>query len=327
MRRKIWLVGLLVVLALILPGCGAKPIAEVNGEKLSAEEFNRYLEQTKAYAEQQGASFEGEAGKSLLAQAKQDTVERWTEETVIFQIGKKENIVVTEDEINSYLTDKIKTSFETEAKYQEWLTTQKMTEQDLLRLIRYQLTGQQLYEKITGKIQVTDAQAEASYQKNKSPWEKVKVSHILINAVAGTATEAELASAKAKAVELIKQLDQGANFADLAKKNSGDPGSAANGGVLDMEFTRQDTSLVAEFVAGAFQLKKVGDYSKEPVLSQFGYHILKLDSLKGSFAEVKEDVKNQLLSEEKNTTFQKYIDAFKAESKIVTNLPEDSAAE
>ena len=93
MQRKIWMVGLLIALVLILPGCGAKPIAEVNGEKLTTEDFNRYLEQTKAYAVQQGASFEGEAGKTLLAQAKQDTVDRWTEETVIFQTGKKENIV------------------------------------------------------------------------------------------------------------------------------------------------------------------------------------------------------------------------------------------
>ena len=235
-------------------------------------------------------------------------------------------MLIKDDEVNSYLADKIKKSFETDAKYKEWLTAQKMTDADLLRLIRYQLTGQKLYEKLTGSIQVSDAQAQAYYDKDKSPWQKIKVSHILINAVKGTATEAEMAAAKAKAEDLIKQLDKGANFAELAKKNSGDPGSAANGGVLDMAFTRQESGLVAEFVAGAFQLKKVGDYSKEPVLSQFGYHILKLDSIVGSYADVKADVKAQMLSEEKNTAFQKYIDAYKAGAKIVNNLPADSAA-
>ncbi len=74
-----------------------------------------------------------------------------------------------------------------------------------------------------------------------------------------------------------------------------------------MEFSRNDQGLVPEFIEGAFKLKKVGEYSKEPVLSEFGYHIIKLDDKKGSFEEVKNDVQNQLLQTKKNQAFTTYM--------------------
>lgn len=328
MRRKIYLAGALLALVLLLTGCGQKPVAEVNGEKLMTEEFNRYLEQTKAYGEQMGITIaEGEEGAVLLAQAKQDTVDRWIEETLVFQAGEAEKVEVADSAVNSYLDERIKSSIGTDEQYQEWLTQQKLTNDDLLRLIRYQLTGQQIYEKLTAAIQISDQQAQAAYDADQTAWQKVKVSHILVTVARDTATQEELAAAKAKASDLIAQLDRGADFAQLAKTASGDPGSAAQGGVIDMVFSRQEQGLVPEFVEGAFQLSKVGDYSREPVLSQFGYHILKLDALQGSFADVSEDVKNQLLQEEKNAVYQKYMDDFKAKAKIVTNLPAAEAAE
>jgi len=326
MRRKIYLAGVILALVLALTGCGQKPVAEVNGEKLMTEEFNRYLEQTKAYGEQMGITFaEGEEGAALLAQAKQDTVDRWIEETLVFQAGEAEKVVLEDEAVNTYLEERIKSSLGDQ--YPEWLTQQKLTEDDLLRLIRYQLTGQQIYEKLTGDIQISDQAAQAAYDADQAAWQKVKVSHILVTVARDTATQEELAAAKAKALALIGQLNGGADFAQLAKTESGDPGSAAQGGAIDMLFTRQEQGLVPEFVEGAFQLSKVGDYSQEPVLSQFGYHILRLDELQGSFADVREDVKNQLLQEEKNTVYQKYMDDFKAKAKIVTNLPAEEAAE
>ena len=133
--------------------------------------------------------------------------------------------------------------------------------------------------------------------------EKIKVSHILIGVERDTASQSELEQAKNTAMSLIRELDQGADFAELARKYSADPGSASLGGVLDMEFARNDQGLVKEFVEGSFALEKVGDYSNSPVLSQFGYHIIKLDAKKGSFDEVKDDLKNQLIQKEKIRPF------------------------
>lgn len=320
-QRFLLLVGLLSVLLLV--SCGAKPIAVINGEEISEERFDRYFTQLKAYAEQMGTSFEGDDGKQQLADLKQDAMDGLIYETLIMQSGKKEGIKVTDKEVNDFLDQQVKGSFETEEKYQEWLDSMKMTEKEFKQKIEYQYTGQKLFDKVTEKITITDDEARKSYEGDKIPWEKIQVSHILISVERDTASKTDLEKAKEKALSVIKELDQGANFADLAKKYSGDSGSASLGGALDMEFARNDQGLVAEFVEGSFQLKVVGEYSKEPVLSQFGYHIIKLDAKKGSFEDVKADVKNQLMQTEKNKAFDEYMDNLNKEAKITKNLPQE----
>lgn len=75
------------------------------------------------------------------------------------------------------------------------------------------------------------------------------------------------------AKELIKQLQEGADFAELARTNSTDVGSGANGGDLGW-FSKG--AMVAEFETAAYALEKSGDFTTEPVQSQFGYHIIQL---------------------------------------------------
>lgn len=321
MRQRIFLV-VVMGLVLLMAACGAKPAAVINGEEISQEKFDRYSEQLKAYAENMGTSFEGDEGKKQLEELKQNAMDGIIYETLILQSGKKEGIEITDQEVDDILDQQVKVSFETDDKYQDWLDTMKMTEDEFKEKIKYQLTEQKLFEKVTDKITVTDDEASQFYASDKTPWEKIKVSHILISAERDKVTPADLEKAKEKALSLIKELDQGANFSDLAKKHSEDPGSGSLGGAMDMEFARNDQGLVAEFVEGAFLLDKVGDYSKEPVLSQFGYHIIKLDAKKGSFEDVKADVKNQLAQSEKNKTFDQYMEKLNKEGQITKNLPE-----
>jgi foldase protein PrsA len=321
--RQRFVLLMLFLSLLLIAGCGAKPVAVVNGEEVSNERFDRHFQQLKAYALQMGMSFEGEDGEEQLADLKQDALDSLIDEILVMQAGKKEEVKVTEQEINDFLEQRVKGSFENEDKYQEWLDSFQMTEQEFKDKIEYQLTGQKLFDKVTNKVTVTDEEARKTYEADKTPWEKIKVSHILIEVKRDTATQSELDQAKNKALSIIKELDQGADFADLAKKYSTDPGTASQGGVLDMEFARNDRGLVAEFVEGSFELEKVGDYSKEPVLSQFGYHIIKLDAKKGTFSDVKDDVKNQLLQTEKNKVFSEYMDKQMEEAKITKNLPKE----
>ena len=103
-------------------------------------------------------------------------------------------------------------------------------------------------------------------------WEpQITVQHILI-AAKSDASDEEKATAKAKAEELIKQLKDGADFAELAKANSADTGTAAKGGQIG-PFKRSD--MVTEFSTAAYDLKNVGDITETPVQTQFGYHIIK----------------------------------------------------
>lgn len=125
-------------------------------------------------------------------------------------------------------------------------------------------------------------------------WEpQITAQHILI-AAKSDATDEEKAAAKAKAEELIQKLKDGADFAELAKANSADTGTAEKGGQIG-PFKRSD--MVAEFATAAYNLKNVGDMTETPVQTQFGYHIIKLVSRdeKKPFDEVKEQMAKEML--------------------------------
>lgn len=161
-------------------------------------------------------------------------------------------------------------------------------------------------EELAKTVKVNDEQLQAYYkdhpEKIQLP-EKRNVRHILIMSpqeADATATEA----AKAKVEGLLAQIKQGADFAELAKTHSEDPGSADRGGELGF-FQRGD--MVPEFEAAAFALTKAGDLS-EIVKTSYGYHLLQLVAVEAaktpSFAEVKEllaqELKIELASKEYN---------------------------
>lgn len=139
--------------------------------------------------------------------------------------------------------------------------------------------------------------------------EERRASHILINAPKD-APAAERAQAKAKADELEAALRQDpGKFAELAKKNSQDPGSASAGGDLGF-FARG--AMVKPFEDAVFGMNK-GDIS--PVVeSDFGYHIITLTDIKKpktpSFEEVRPKLQAELLQQQAQRKFAEVADAF-----------------
>ncbi len=133
------------------------------------------------------------------------------------------------------------------------------------------------------KNSVTDADMKAEYDKFKaqSSGTEYRARHILVEK-------------EDEAKALIAQIKAGGNFEELAKKNSKDPGSGANGGDLDFA---APGSYVPEFSQAMVKLKK-GEMTQEPVKSQFGYHIIKLDDTREAqfppFEEVKPQIKQRL---------------------------------
>ncbi|MES2190918.1 MAG: SurA N-terminal domain-containing protein [Pseudomonadota bacterium] len=152
-------------------------------------------------------------------------------------------------------------------------------------------------------ITVADAELKAYYDQNAarlSGIEERRASHILI-AVQKTAPEADRQKARAKATELLAQVKKAPDtFADLAKKNSQDPGSAPNGGDLDF-FARE--AMVKPFSDAAFAMKK-GDIS-DVVESDFGYHIIKLTDIKAPKQRTYEEMKPELEADVKKQQAQK----------------------
>ena len=130
-----------------------------------------------------------------------------------------------------------------------------------------------------------------AYYDNFEP--SIEASHILIKPENDTA-EAKSASEK-KAQDLIARIENGEDFGELAKEFSADPGSAVNGGALGA-FGKGD--MVEPFENAAFSLK-IGEVTKTPVESQFGYHIIKRTGgeEKKSFDDMKEEIKDTLANE------------------------------
>jgi len=162
-------------------------------------------------------------------------------------------------------------------------------------------------------ITVNEADLKTYFEQNASRiggQEERRASHILV-AVPKGAPEADKAKAKAKAEELLAQAKKTpASFADLAKKNSQDEGSAARGGDLDF-FARG--AMVKPFEDAAFALKEKGEIVG-PVESEFGYHIIQLTDIKvpkqRSFEEMKPELEAELRKQQAQKKYAEAAESF-----------------
>ncbi|MFG0653307.1 peptidylprolyl isomerase [Delftia lacustris] len=173
----------------------------------------------------------------------------------------------------------------------------------VMRLARDKMLSDAWLQNMQAKHNLSDALAESQARNayNAKPdrfshLEQVQVRHILI---AGDTPES-----KAKAEQLLVQLQSGADFAELAKVNSIDKGSAAKGGDLGY-FERG--RMVPEFDEAAFALDKPGALSA-PVKTKFGYHILKLEARRPAGVQPYAEVREQLVAEVRAKAVQDAID-------------------
>jgi len=161
-----------------------------------------------------------------------------------------------------------------------------------LELARQTILIRELFADFQKKNAVTDAEIQAEYDKfvAANGGKEYRARHILVE------TEDQ-----AKA--LIAEIKKGGKFEELAKKNSKDPGSGANGGDLDWAGA---SSYVAEFSDAMVKLGK-GEMSDAPVKSQFGWHIIRVDDVRDAQLPKLDEVKPQIsqqLQQQKMGQFQ-----------------------
>jgi peptidyl-prolyl cis-trans isomerase D len=160
------------------------------------------------------------------------------------------------------------------------------------RVVRYGLVD---LSQLRQNAQISDEELKAQYQQNIQQYQvsnRVHAEHILLMTVGKT--DAEVEEIRQKAEDVLKQAKKGANFEDLAKKYSEDPGSKDKGG--DLGWITQGQT-VPEFEKTAFSLDK-GKLS-DLVKTQYGFHIIKVLDKETAhtkpFEEVKESIKVPLL--------------------------------
>ena len=197
---------------------------------------------------------------------------------------------------------------EVKAYYEKHKDKFQVQEQVKLEFVRFSAND------LIMKMQVTDEDSKRFYNENAAKFqgdEKRRASHILIGFGPGATPEAK-AQAKKKAEEILAEVKKNpAKFAELAKKNSQDPGSAEKGGDLGM-FGRG--AMVKAFEDAAYSMKP-GQVS-DIVQSEFGFHIIKLTEVSGQ-AQSYESLKPQIRAE---LMYQKALAKFSEEAENFNNL-------
>ena len=148
---------------------------------------------------------------------------------------------------------------------------------------------------------VTDADVQAEYDKFAAAngGKEYKARHILVES-------------EAEAQKIIADLKKGAKFEDIAKKQSKDPGSGANGGDLDWA---NPSSFVPEFSEAMIKLKP-GETTAAPVKSQFGYHVIRVDEIRSAQLPKVDEVKPQVTQQLQQQRLQKYQEDLRAKAKV-----------
>lgn len=227
---------------------------------------------------------------------------------LIKQETERRGLKITDEDLKK-MKEKSIESYGSEEAFKSYLEKYKISDEDFNEMMKEQLRYEKLNDDLRKDIKVD---AESYYNENKDQFnvpEQVKASHILVKD-------------EAKAKELIEKLNKGEDFAKLAKENSEDPGSKDKGGELGL-FSKD--MMVPAFSDAAFAMK-VGDISTEPVKTDFGYHIIKVEdhqqAHQQTFDEVKKQIEDQLAQDEVAQKLQKLMDKLKKETKIEYLLDE-----
>jgi foldase protein PrsA len=233
----------------------ATAVAIVNGQRITRRAFVDRLEQV--------------TGEQVLS----DLIN----EQLIGQAAKKAKITVTSAEVDAEmekLREQIGPSFDSV------LAQYGMTVEDLQKNMELNLL---VFKVSTKDVTVSEDALMSFFEEHKSDYdqpEMVKASHILVET-------------EEKAKEIKKKLAEGADFAELARSESTDPMSAAEGGDLGF-FARG--RMVAEFEKAAFAMSP--GQTSAPVKSEYGYHIIRVtdrkDAHEATFDDVKDDIERTI---------------------------------
>ncbi len=186
----------------------------------------------------------------------------------------EQNVVVTDEEIEAY--------------YEQNSQDYALPEQVSVEYLELSV------DELASGIEVNENELRGYYDEHSNSYSKPeqrRASHILIP-VDADADDTAVAEARAKAEELVKRIRAGESFADLAKKYSGDPGSAREGGDLGL-FGKG--TMEPAFETAAFAMTQ-GEIS-EPVRTDFGFHIIKVTEIKPGITPGFEDIRDQVATD------------------------------
>jgi parvulin-like peptidyl-prolyl isomerase len=295
----------LVLIVAVAAGCGGSgkvsvpsdSVATVGSDHITKSQFSLLMDGTKRAYVARKTPFP-KPGTSQYKALQDQTLKYLVQQSELEQKAKTLGITVSDKDVQARIKQIKQQYFAgNEAKYQQQLKAQGLTEPLLALNLHGQILSEKIYNKVTGNVKVTDAEIKKYYDDHKSTYAQAAsrdVRHILVNN-------------KKLADSIEAQLKSGGDFAALAKKYSKDPGSAAQGGKLTI--TKGQT--VAPFDKVAFSLQK--SELSPPVHTTYGWHIIQaLSPVKPATQQPLKDVKaaisSQLLQTKKTDVINKWVD-------------------
>ncbi|TVM04301.1 MAG: hypothetical protein CV087_01300 [Candidatus Brocadia sp. WS118] len=271
-----------------------KVIATVNNEKILRKDLDKILDRFKSHV-----------NPAAITSMEQQITDQLVTQSLLRQFVVEKKLTVSSDVVDKEIAkmrDNIKNNPATKDRtLEQFLEFQGSNIDELKTAINMSAAIENYVSK-----GIDEKKLEDYFMKNIGNFngETVTASHILVD-TKGKKTQAEIDGARAKIESIKKELDEGADFAELAKKYSDCP-TGKTGGELG-SFPRHGI-MVEEFSKAAFATD-VGKVS-DPVKTEFGYHLIKVTAKTPpkdvSFSQVKDKVREELIALEMNATI-KYL--------------------
>jgi parvulin-like peptidyl-prolyl isomerase len=305
------LLAVLIAVAALSAGCGsenqsvgANDVAVVGEQSISKNEFDRLMEQAKknyAANKQEWPAAGTQQYTALRKQAMQFLVQRAEFEQKASDLG----LEITESDVDKQLAT-IKAQYfgkggkcdsTCENKFDSELKKQNLTIDQVRDDVRAQVVQNKIYEKVTTGVQVSDKDVADYYKKNKAQYVQP----------ASRDVRRILVKKKALADQIYTQLQNGGNFAALAKKHSTDPSSKDSGGKLTISQGRQEPAF--DKVAFALKSHEIA----KPFKDSYGWEVLQgLTPIKPKSVtklhEVQTAIQQQLLGQKKQEAMRTWVD-------------------
>lgn len=348
-RKALLLVGAIVLTlgalaAWLLPELLSRPQEAaliVNGEVITRAEFNEAFQELldrrrAALTGQERLEFErqlaGAPGAYYQLTLKSKLAEELIRRALLEQAARQMGIKIRQSEllreVRLQLWRFLERSGATQEQIERALEDPKLHQSPFTRELRerlyWQLLQDRLRQRIAGRLNPTEAELRRYYQRYRLRYhvpELVHVRHILIR-VPEDAPEQRVEAARARIEQLYELVQQGADFAELARRHSQDPLSAPNGG--DYGWIQRGDPTGEEFVAAAFALQEPGEVSR-PVRTKRGFHLIQLLERRPArgetFEEVAAEVRLDYIREKTGERYQAWYESYRGEAEIRIELP------
>ena len=256
---------------------------------------------------------------NVAGQFRQHAMEQLIRERLLDGKIEQANIVITDEEVMSQIEESISAQGLSMDEFVQTVERNGHSIEDVKQDLRKRLAGNKFMQtQWAGKINVAEDEAKKFYDENPKKFdvpELVRVSHILIKPEPGGDPNEAKAKAKTKAQDLLKQIREGADLAELAKIHSACP-SAPKGGDLNF-FPRGQATPAFDKVAFELEVGQISDV----VETEYGFHIIKTTDHKDpdviTFEQARERIMEQLTEEKQSEFADEYLEKLKAEAEIV----------